>query len=236
MEPTLIELVAYSGFDFVILEHEHGLRDFGDMQHVIRAAQVAGIDVLVRVASHDSNLIERFLDAGATGVMVAHIRTAEEARAVVRATKYGPDGTRGEGFTRRGHIWGLGPRNREWQLKANRETVVFAIIEDLEGVRNINQILDVEGLTGVTPGPGDLAVELGGLALDSPEVRKEVRAIQQATSAREGKALMSFLINAEQVGPAMEAGSNLLLFGHDTILVANMYEELLMKARRVLAD
>lgn len=234
IEPTLVELVAYAGFDYVVLEHEHGLRDFGDMQHMIRAAQAAGIDVLVRVSSGDPNLIERLLDAGATGVMVAHIKTAEQARAVVRAAKYGPAGTRGEGFTRRGHIWKLGPRNREWQLQTNEETLVFAIIEDVEGVENIEEILAVEGLNGVVPGPGDLAVDMGGLPVFSDEVQAELQKVRDAVNAREDKYTMSFVLNYDNIADIVAGGSQLVLVGHDTILVAQMYEDLATTARAAL--
>lgn len=233
IDPALIELVGYAGFDFVVFEHEHGLRNYESLQHLIRAAQHAGMYTMVRIAGSDLSFIERVLDAGADGVLVPHVKTAEQARAIVQAAKYPPAGTRGEGYARRGHIWDLGPQNREWQLKANEETVVMALIEDPEGVENIEEIVKVPGLDAIQPGPGDLAVQMGKDSLFDPEVVEAVGRVRDAAN-RAGMPHATFLIDPDGVPDAHDAGSTVFLFGHDVIYLARMYRELNQKARKHL--
>lgn len=109
IDPTLIEVIGFCGFDFVVLEYEHGLRSLETIQNLIRAAQTVPIPAIVRIGTPDASLISRLFEAGATGVMVAHIKTGAEAETIVRAARYPPAGTRGQGYPRRDRLWKLGP-------------------------------------------------------------------------------------------------------------------------------
>jgi 2-keto-3-deoxy-L-rhamnonate aldolase RhmA len=233
IDPALIEIVGYAGFDFVCLEYEHGLRDFGTLQHLIRAAQQAGLFTLVRISGNDLNLIERLLDGGADGVSVAHVKTVEQARAIVSAAKYPPEGVRGEGYSRRNSLWRFGPTNRDWQKAANRRSAVFFIIEDPEGVANIEGICRVPGLSGIVPGPGDLANALGESSLYADSVQNALRRVRDSV-IENGLALLEFVVEKEHAKVAYENGARLIMYGHDVILIGDLYDQLARDTREFL--
>src|SRR5690606_40621933 len=104
------EILAHAGFDFVVIDLEHTTLDLGAVSRHLAMARALGVDPLVRVPDHGHSVIQRVLDAGAAGVVVPHVDTAEQARAVVRATRFPPHGDRGSGSTSRAGRWGLLPR------------------------------------------------------------------------------------------------------------------------------
>src|SRR5262245_35125759 len=93
--PATLELAGHTGFDFALIDTEHGIADGQQLEHHLRAADSAGLDCVVRVGANDSTEILRALDAGARGVVVPHVTTAAEAAAAVRAAHYPPIGKRG---------------------------------------------------------------------------------------------------------------------------------------------
>jgi 2-keto-3-deoxy-L-rhamnonate aldolase RhmA len=232
--PTLVDLIGHGGYDYVVFEYEHGLRSVDTIQSLIRAAEAAGLDCFVRIGSIDPNLITRLFEAGATGVMVAHIKTREDAEAIVSAAKYPPDGTRGQGYTRRGQLWKLGPESNRLDREANRDSIIIAVIEDAEGVANIDEILDVPGLTGIAPGPADLAAAMGGLELDSPAVKEALNTIEEAVRGRSDRYLMALLPHPDAAPALAAAGTQMLLLNHDVILIGEYYEGFLKQARNAL--
>ncbi|GAA1791705.1 hypothetical protein HC028_01215 [Planosporangium flavigriseum] len=235
-DPTLIELVAYCGFDFVMIEYEHGVRDVETVQHLIRAAEVGGVEVLVRIAVDDVGLIGRFLDAGASGVMVAHVSDAAAAEAAVRAAMYPPEGSRGLGFGRRQARDGVSRGDWGDPVRLNQDTLVFAIVEDPEGVQNIDSIVRVPGLSGITPGSGDLALSQG-LDRAHPTVLGQVDRIYDAVRSKDDQFLMAFLVDdPSAVAHAVSRGATLLLFGLDSMMIPKMYKQLIAAVRDALAS
>jgi 2-keto-3-deoxy-L-rhamnonate aldolase RhmA len=158
--PELVEIAGYTGYDFAWVDAEHGTMDLGDINTLVRAADASGIDVIVRVPDHNPSFIQRVLDTGATGIMAPHMRTAEDAAAVVSAAKFEPQGTRGACPATRA----VGHLTENWlsdYRRANLDTLVFGLIEDIEGVENVQAIAAVPGLDGLVLGPFDLAMALG---------------------------------------------------------------------------
>jgi 2-keto-3-deoxy-L-rhamnonate aldolase RhmA len=233
-DPTMVELMGYAGYDYVVLEYEHGLRSVDTVQAMIRAAEGAGVDSIVRIGTADPNLVSRVFEAGATGVMVAHIKTREEAETIVRAAKYPPEGARGQGYVRRGRLWKLGPESNRLDREANRDSIVIAIIEDPEAVENVDAILDVPGLTGVAPGPADLAAAMGGLELDAPEVAEALETVRRAVRERGDRHLLGLLVDPATAPELLATGTQLMMLNHDVILVGELYEGLLGRARQAL--
>lgn len=158
--PELVEIAGYTGYDFAWIDAEHGTMDLRDINALIRAADGSGIDSIVRVPDHNPSFIQRVLDAGATGIMAPHIRTAEEAAALVAAAKFEPQGIRGACPATRA----VGHLTENWVAdyrRANQDTLVFGLIEDVEGVNNAHEIAATPGLDGLVFGPFDLAMALG---------------------------------------------------------------------------
>lgn len=154
------ELLSLCGFDAFIVDHEHIGADFRTLIEQLRAAQASDTAVLLRVPSHDPVYIKRALDAGVDGIVVPTVQTAQEARAVVAATRYRPQGgNRGVGYPEsRAARWSLA--ETAYPREYLEEFLVAAIIETKKGVENLPAILQVEGLDMIISGPGDLAADL----------------------------------------------------------------------------
>src|SRR3954462_3899722 len=187
--PQLVEIAGRAGFDFVFLDCEHGAIGLDEVENMVRAADLVGVSTIVRVPENNAAQILRYLDLGAHGVQVPHMTTKDDAQRVVDATKYAPQGSRGMGGGRASD-YGLGPFSGEDYLAfANQQTWVSGMIEDLEGIRNLDQILTVEGLDLSAIGPNDLAGSLGHPGqMNHPEVQRTIdEIVAQARAA--GKAV-----------------------------------------------
>jgi 4-hydroxy-2-oxoheptanedioate aldolase len=166
------EIAAASGFDFVILDMEHGSFGIETLVELIRGVQVAGATPIVRLPDDSETGILKALDAGATGVLVLGISDAEEIRKVVSAARYAPLGCRGACPRVRATGHGLydWERHVEW---STQNVMVWALIESVEGFKNLEGIVATPGLDAVAFGPFGLSQEMGLKGqTDHPEVRK----------------------------------------------------------------
>lgn len=156
----LTEIVGMAGFDFVVIDMEHGPIDIVHAEDMVRAADVAGVTPLVRVSHNTRHLVMQALDIGAHGLHVPDINTADEARTVVSSSKYGPVGRRGLAGVR-ALQYGLKGPIADHTDQANQETMIIAHIEDIEAIRNLDELLEVEGIDVYYLGPVDLSNSLG---------------------------------------------------------------------------
>ncbi|MBI1202276.1 MAG: 2,4-dihydroxyhept-2-ene-1,7-dioic acid aldolase [Rhodopseudomonas sp.] len=152
------EIMAKAGFEWLVIDMEHTAISSGRMVDLIRIIDLCGITPLVRVGANDPLLIKHAMDAGAQGIIVPMIRTAEEMAAAVSSAYYPPTGTRGVGLFRAQDYGRSFPEYRE---RAGRETVVIAQIEHKDAVENLDAILAVDGVDGFLIGPYDLSGSLG---------------------------------------------------------------------------
>ena len=157
---ALVEIVGLSGFDFVVIDTEHGLYDIETAGELIRAAHGAGLSALVRVAKNDDTLILKALDMGAQGVVVPHIDSPQAAQQAADACRYAPRGHRGACPLVRANDYGLGDW-KTFQAAADQSTLLVLLIEDLTGVDHIDEILQVEGVDVVWLGAFDMSVSAG---------------------------------------------------------------------------
>src|SRR5438105_14137334 len=155
--PNVVELLGHSGLDWLILETEHNGLDAAEVEHLLRAADNTEAVPIVRVPSAEHVYIQRALDLGAMGVMVPLVRSAAEAEAIVRATRYPPDGTRSFGPLRASHY---GLDNADYLDRANDNMLVALIIETREALENIDAIAAVPGVDVLYLGLFDLCLSL----------------------------------------------------------------------------
>ncbi|MBI2856595.1 MAG: hypothetical protein HYX93_07100, partial [Chloroflexi bacterium] len=131
--PATVEMVGLMGYDFVIIDAEHGPMSVETCENMVRAADAVGVVPIVRVALNLPQNILRYLDAGALGVQIPMVNTREEAESVVSSTKYPPQGRRGLAGTRASG-YGVGMGVEEYVRMANRETLVVVQVETREAL------------------------------------------------------------------------------------------------------
>lgn len=153
----LVEMCGYAGFDFVIIDNEHGPGGIESTEHLLRAARGSGVIPVVRTFEAD---ILRTLDIGASAIQVPQVNTAEQARRIVAAAKYPPVGTRGAAFSTRAAGYGFFGGERH-VADSNAGTAVIVMAETREALANLDAILSVPGIDAVFFGPNDLSFSLG---------------------------------------------------------------------------
>ncbi|REE73834.1 4-hydroxy-2-oxoheptanedioate aldolase [Rhodococcus wratislaviensis] len=169
--PVSTEWLAHVGWDYIALDLQHGLIGYSGMVAGLTAIDASGSTVgMIRVESNDPTPIGRALDAGAAGVIVPLVNTAEEAAQAVAAGTYPPAGVRSYGPMRSQLRIGPNPAD------ANRDTVVVVMIETPQGLASVEEICAVPGLDGVYVGPSDLRLAVGGAHPNDPSVDDEFEA------------------------------------------------------------
>jgi 2-keto-3-deoxy-L-rhamnonate aldolase RhmA len=222
--PTMIEVVCAAGADFLFLDFEHGLRDYNDIGGAIITAELHKVPALVRLGERSSNLVERMLDGGATGILFPHVETAEEAAELVSWCRYKPLGIRGSGFARASIINSGNEYERRQQ--ASKDVVCIMMIESLKGKENLSKILAVEGVTGVAIGPGDLSMELGVSDWKHPKVVQALNEMAAGVKSFPNRALLRLALTADEAAQHVASGANMILLTHDWQLIKNMYSGL----------
>ena len=159
--PQLVEMLGHAGFDWVLLDCEHGSLSLSDVEIMAMAADAAGLTAIARPRSNSPADIQSVMDRGVAGVQVPHVNTAEEARRAVQSVKFGPGAARGLAAGTRPDRWGLGARMPDFTAQANATSLVCVQIEHQEAVANIDDILQVEDIDVFFIGPSDLSQSMG---------------------------------------------------------------------------
>jgi 4-hydroxy-2-oxoheptanedioate aldolase len=216
--PAVVEIMGLSGFDYVIIDCEHGPLDMLKAEDMVRAARLAGISPVIRVADNDPVLISRALDIGADAVQVPQISTKKDAENVVKAAKFAPRGERGVcRYVRAAEYTNI--NKQEYFTKANKETMTIIHIEGEEGVRNIDEILSVEGIDVVFLGPYDLSQSLGIPGeVNHPRVVELMEQVIEKAKAR-NKVVGTFVDNIETGLKWIDLGVQYLSYSVDVGII-----------------
>ncbi len=159
--PGLTEFTAHLGFDFTLIDSEHGAMDSAAIEDMVRASQAAGVPAMVRVPYNRPEYIRRALDSGANGVQVPLVNSATDAVAAVTPSNFPPEGERGVAFLTRAAQYGMERERATYFKRANEAKVLSLHIETVEAVQNLDEILAAGGADVYFVGPGDLAVSMG---------------------------------------------------------------------------
>jgi 4-hydroxy-2-oxoheptanedioate aldolase len=158
--PDLVELFGAIGYDFVMIDCEHGPMHLDQVEHMVRAAEVFGITPITRIPNHGDSTILQFLDRGVQGLIIPHVNTPEAAEAVARAARYHPAGHRGMG-SGRAHDYGVNVSRDESTRWINANLLVIPMIEETEAVDNLDGILEVPGVDVLHVAASDLSQSMG---------------------------------------------------------------------------
>ena len=184
--PNLLRVMKVGGIDFVIVDCEHGSFDFSQVAALAAVANGIKLPIIVRIPSATREHIQKYLDAGADGLLLPMTGTPEQARELVCHGKYMPLGKRGISISRPHSEYNPG-KLTDYLAKANDRVMLYVQIETAEGVENAAAIAAVEGIDGLLLGPNDLAADYGHPGdFDTPQVQSALRSVVEA-SASAGK-------------------------------------------------
>jgi len=165
---SIAEIMSKAGFEWLCIDLEHSVIDLFEAEQLIASISSNGCVPYVRVGANDPTIIKRVLDAGARGIIIPMINSAKDAKKAVSACKYPPKGTRGVGLAR---AQDYGFNFDEYAKKINDEVKVIVQIEHYKAIKNLEQIIKVEGVSGTIIGPYDLSGSIGLPGqYDKPEV------------------------------------------------------------------
>jgi 2-keto-3-deoxy-L-rhamnonate aldolase RhmA len=159
--PQIVEMLGIAGFDWVLIDCEHGSVSLVDVELMAMACDAVGITPIARPKTNAASDIQSVMDRGVMGVQVPHINTAEDARRAVASVKFGPGAARGLAAGTRPDAWGLGGRMADFAERANAQSLVCVQLEHETALRNIDAILAVEGIDVFFIGPSDLSQSMG---------------------------------------------------------------------------
>lgn len=211
------EIIAGCGFDFLVLDAEHGPNDLRTILAQLQAAAAYPVNLLVRPPSHDAAFIKQLLAMGVQSLIIPMVSSAEEAAAMVASVRYPPAGFRGVGTAiERGARWN-GVDN--YLTKADSEMCLIIQVESQAGLDALDDILTIDGVDGVFIGPADLAASMGYLGnAGHPEVKTAIGQALSTISAA-GKAGGIFSSDAAAVKQYQAMGARIIAVGVDTLLL-----------------
>lgn len=175
--PSIAEVMADAGFDWLCIDLEHSVIDYSEAQALIMAIQSKGIKAFVRVGENNHRIIKRVLDAGADGIIVPSVNSEADARKAVQGVKYPPMGTRGVGLAR---AQGYGFNFEEYRDVKAKEITLIVQIEHINAIKELDAILQVEGVDGSFIGPYDLSGSMGKPGqYDDEDVKSALKQYEQ---------------------------------------------------------
>lgn len=231
IDPSLIECMGIAGFDFVILDMEHGVGSINDMQNLIRAAEVTNVFPIVRVKENSTTLISEVLDIGASGVQIPQVRNANDVKEIMKYAKYSPMGMRGICPFPRGANYSA--MDRYEYFKLGNETLIVIQLEGKEAIENIDEILEIEGYDIIFIGPYDLSQSLGIIGqIDNPLVFKKGSEIIEKCN-KKGIVVGNFTDTLDNITRWMELGIKFVAYWVDTAIFYNSCKDILKQLKSI---
>ena len=220
-DATLIEVLGYQGWDFLVFDGEHGTIDPKDCEHMTRAAELRGVTPIVRVTTNLTPIILRYMDTGAHGLMVPWINTAEQAESAVRAVKYGPRGMRGLAGVRASDFAQVGTFG-EYVEQANAETMIVLQVESADAIDELPAMLEIPDIDVIFIGPNDLSHSLGLPGqVQHPTVQAAMQRIADLVVPSD-KALGLMVRDIDQARQWAERGARYISINLETLLAPAM--------------
>ena len=224
--PIGAEILGQAGFDWLLIDGEHSANDFKDFMLQLMALKDSASAPVVRPQWSEPVIVKRLMDLGFYNFLFPFIETEEQAKAIVAATRYPPDGIRGVALLQRGNKYGY---IADYPEKINENVSVLVQIESLQGLENVEAIAKVEGVDGLFIGPSDLSVAMGHFCQPMhPEVQEAMQRIIAAGKAA-GKSVGIIAAVEEQARMYLEMGVNFVAVGADLGILKNATLELRKK-------
>lgn len=221
---SVVEIMATGGFEWLVIDMEHGAIDVADAMNLMGHIQGNQMDALVRVSKNEEVIIKRVMDAGAQGVIVPMVNTRAEAEYAVGCVRYPNEGKRGVGLSRAQHYGLHFPEYKQW---LENHSVLIVQVEHIQAVQNLEEILNVPGIDGIIVGPYDLSASMGMPGkFDDPAVIEALAQVEKIGSER-GINLGFHVIPpvAHQLAEKRDKGYNFLAFSLDFLFLGQNVRE-----------
>lgn len=232
-DPAVAEIMANVGFDWLVVDMEHSGLSLAHAQEIIRVIDLCGVAPLVRVMKNDPDIVKRFMDIGAHGVLVPLVNSKVDAQKAVDAVKYPPRGIRGVGLARAQKY----SMDFKTYYKWNQEnSIVIVQVEHFKAVENLEQIMSVDGVDGFIIGLYDLSGSLGCPGdFSNPKVKEALKEMHQK-SKKSGYLMGEHIVEPkpELVRQRVKEGIRFVGFSDD-FLFLNLYaKQMLGKIKGLL--
>jgi len=227
---SIAEIMADSGFDWLCIDLEHSVIDYFEAQQLIIAIQSKGIKAFVRVGENNNRIIKRVLDAGADGIIVPSVNSADEAIKAVKAVKYPPFGNRGVGLAR-AQSYGFGFDS--YLNKTSKDIKLIVQIEHINAINELDAIIQTDGVDGTFIGPYDLSGSMGKPGnYDDADV-KEALCIYETIASKYNKLIGFHVVPPEYtlVLDKINKGYNFIAFSFDAYFLGQTIREQIKKMR-----
>lgn len=232
--PSIATMLRAAGFDYFFIDSEHGAFNLETIQDIALVAREAGIMPFLRVPGLEDPYLFRPLDAGVMGLLCPHVETEEQARHIVRATKYYPFGERGMSL-RNVHTSFTRGKGDEVTRRLNEETLLAVQVETAKGVENIDAIVGVEGIDSVYVGPNDLSQTVGVPGqIHHPEVTRRIERVIDACR-RAGVAPGLHTYDVESAQGWLKKGIRLLGYAGDSSFIVDAGAQVVNSLRTFLS-
>jgi 4-hydroxy-2-oxoheptanedioate aldolase len=230
-DPAAIEIAALAGFDFVIIDMEHGPFSIESAQNMIRAAEARGITPIIRVTENNESLIMRSLDIGAHAIQVPQVCSENDASKVVNAVKYFPEGQRGVCRYVRAADYSSFEKTVYFKF-ANSEVLTIVQIEGMKSIENLEQIMKIKGIDVIFLGPYDLSQSCGVPGLVHHEKVQTIMAHAVKAARANGIRVGTFVENEEDALKWCKLGVQYISFSVDIGILQNAYTTICTKLKR----
>ncbi|KAI9780192.1 MAG: hypothetical protein M1835_004539 [Candelina submexicana] len=233
---NLSRTIARSGFDWVLVDTEHGNIDDGAMHECVAAIAGCGVSPIVRIAANEGWMVKRALDAGAHGIIVPLLYTEEDARKLVSSAKFPPTGVRGFGSPFPMGSFG-NETTAQYLQQANESLLTIVQIETKEALHNVDAIAQVPGIDVLFVGPFDLGNNIGHPILDGSmheDLQKAIASILRAAKQNEKRAGI-YATSGEQARKFSDQGFNMVSVAADMNALQTYFESALSSAKGSLA-
>ncbi|MCF7822818.1 MAG: 2,4-dihydroxyhept-2-ene-1,7-dioic acid aldolase [Candidatus Marinimicrobia bacterium] len=231
--PSIAEIMASSGFDWLCIDMEHSVTDYKEAQLLIMAIQSKGLKAYIRVGENNPRIIKRVLDAGADGIIVPMVNSREDAIRAVEAVNYPPVGKRGVGLAR---AQGYGFNFDEYKNQKANNILLIAQIEHIDAVNQLDDILSLDGIHGTIIGPYDLSGSMGKPGSYDDEDVKQVLNKYESTAKKYDKLIGFHVIQPDYklVMEKIDQGYNFIAFSLDSIFLGQAARTQTSKLREKL--
>lgn len=227
--PAIAEIFARGGFDWICVDLEHGAIDLETMSNIFRTIDAYDCVPIARLPVNDPTWIRRTIDAGAKGLIIPMVKTAQEAEKAVREAKYPPQGVRGFGYSR-ANMHGID--FDDYIKTANDEIAMVMQIEHKDAIGNLEQIVAVDGVDALFIGPLDLSGSMGITGqMEHPQMIEALTKYKiVAQEAAKSYGMHIVRPNTENIRSALEQNYTMIALGLDNVFLAEMSKDVLRAA------